>query len=228
MDKSLLQRELAAGRSIESISREVRKDPSTVSYWVRKHGLSSAHTARHAPRGGIEREVLAGLVDNGLSSYAVARRLGLSQSTALAQALRLAHRCAPPARQDRLGRHAEHVHSDVRQARGHSVRGARRRWWPSLSRVPLRRSRRSSAQGQASLGAGGRWLVRALRLLPQHGRVAVPPPRSRRQGVPSLLRRVEQIAGSMRAEARKCGLLCGNCHAEVEAGVATIPPRPPG
>ena len=33
---------------------------------------------------------------------------------------------------------------------------------------------------------------------------------------------------SVRAEARKCVLLCGNCHAEVEAGVATIPPTPPG
>jgi hypothetical protein len=27
----------------------------------------------------------------------------------------------------------------------------------------------------------------------------------------------------LRAEARKCVLLCGNCHAEVEAGVANIP-----
>jgi hypothetical protein len=28
---------------------------------------------------------------------------------------------------------------------------------------------------------------------------------------------------TMREEARKCLLLCSNCHAEVEAGVATIP-----
>lgn len=27
---------------------------------------------------------------------------------------------------------------------------------------------------------------------------------------------------AMRAEARKCVLLCSNCHAEVEAGVATV------
>jgi hypothetical protein len=26
-----------------------------------------------------------------------------------------------------------------------------------------------------------------------------------------------------RAEARKCALLCSNCHAEVEAGVAVLP-----
>ena len=28
---------------------------------------------------------------------------------------------------------------------------------------------------------------------------------------------------SMRAEARKCVLLCSNCHAEVEAGVVSLP-----
>jgi len=27
----------------------------------------------------------------------------------------------------------------------------------------------------------------------------------------------------MRAEAAKCVLLCSNCHAEVEAGIATLP-----
>jgi hypothetical protein len=28
---------------------------------------------------------------------------------------------------------------------------------------------------------------------------------------------------SMRSEARKCVLVCSNCHAEVEAGVVTLP-----
>jgi 5-methylcytosine-specific restriction endonuclease McrA len=31
---------------------------------------------------------------------------------------------------------------------------------------------------------------------------------------------------AMRAEAAKCVLLCSNCHAEVEAGIATLPPVP--
>jgi hypothetical protein len=31
-----------------------------------------------------------------------------------------------------------------------------------------------------------------------------------------------------RAEAAKCVLLCANCHAEVESGIATIPPGAPG
>jgi hypothetical protein len=28
---------------------------------------------------------------------------------------------------------------------------------------------------------------------------------------------------TLRAEARKCKLLCANCHAEVEAGIASLP-----
>jgi len=32
---------LAEGRSIESIAREVNRNPSTVAYWVNKHGLTS-------------------------------------------------------------------------------------------------------------------------------------------------------------------------------------------
>lgn len=37
-------------------------------------------------------------------------------------------------------------------------------------------------------------------------------------GLSGLTRSIE----AMRAEAAKCVLLCGNCHAEVEGGVATL------
>ena len=36
-------------------------------------------------------------------------------------------------------------------------------------------------------------------------------------------RGLARALGAAREEAAKCILLCGNCHAEVEAGVATIP-----
>ena len=51
MDRDWLEAQLAAGRSIESIAREVGKHPSTVGYWVKKHGLRSQHAAKHAARG---------------------------------------------------------------------------------------------------------------------------------------------------------------------------------
>ncbi len=62
MDRDWLAAQLAAGRSFESIAREVDLHPSTVAYWARKHGLTSAHAPRHAARGQIDRELLAEIV----------------------------------------------------------------------------------------------------------------------------------------------------------------------
>jgi hypothetical protein len=36
-------------------------------------------------------------------------------------------------------------------------------------------------------------------------------------------RGITRAIDKVRAEAAKCALLCSNCHAEVEAGVATLP-----
>jgi IS30 family transposase len=81
MEKDWLAAELAAGRSIESIARDVGKDPRTVGYWVHKHSLVSRHAAKHASRGGIPRETLEGLVERGLPVRAMADELGVSFST---------------------------------------------------------------------------------------------------------------------------------------------------
>ena len=62
MEREWLAQRLEAGASIEAIAREVGRDPSTVSYWARKHGLASTHAERHAARGPIDREVLAEIV----------------------------------------------------------------------------------------------------------------------------------------------------------------------
>ena len=58
MEEAWLRSQLESGRSIESIAREVGKAPSTVAYWAAKYGLASAHAAKHAPRGGIDRDTL--------------------------------------------------------------------------------------------------------------------------------------------------------------------------
>lgn len=74
MDRETLADMLAAGRSIESIARETGKAPSTVGYWVNKHGLASSHASKHAARGGIERSALQALVEDGLSVRQIAER----------------------------------------------------------------------------------------------------------------------------------------------------------
>ena len=78
MKKASLEGELAAGRSI---SREIGRDPSTVSYWAHKHAsrpLTSRGT-RRAPS--TTRAASASRSMPPLSSYAIAQRLSPSQST---------------------------------------------------------------------------------------------------------------------------------------------------
>ena len=81
MDREWLVAQLAEGRSIESIARETGRASSTVAYWVNKHGLLSQHAERHAPRGGIERERLQALVEEGLSIRQIAARCDVSATT---------------------------------------------------------------------------------------------------------------------------------------------------
>src|SRR4051794_41831866 len=81
MDRDWLAARLEAGDSIEAIAREVRKHPSTVSYWVNKHGLTSGYRPTHAARGQISREVLVELVEAGLSVRQIAAAGGRSATT---------------------------------------------------------------------------------------------------------------------------------------------------
>ena len=81
MEADWLRSRLESGRSIESIAREAGKHPSTVAYWVNKHGLMSHHAARHKARGPIARTHLEALVEQGLSIRQVAGRLDRSPAT---------------------------------------------------------------------------------------------------------------------------------------------------
>ena len=49
MDAGWLAEQLEAGRSIESIAREAGRDPSTVAYWVNKHGSGVRSTRQSTP-----------------------------------------------------------------------------------------------------------------------------------------------------------------------------------
>ena len=81
MEAPWLASQLDAGRSIESIAREAGLSPSTVAYWVNKHGLTSQHAERHRARGGLTREQLEPLVEAGVPIRAMAEQLGVSYTT---------------------------------------------------------------------------------------------------------------------------------------------------
>ncbi len=81
MDRESLRLLLAQGLSIEKIARRFGRHPSTVSYWMEKHGLEAANRDRHAPKGGLERERLVELVAGGASIGQIAADVGRSKGT---------------------------------------------------------------------------------------------------------------------------------------------------
>ena len=55
VDKNSLELLLAQGLSVAQIAKRFGKNPSTVSYWMDKHGLEAPNRQKHAAKGGIER-----------------------------------------------------------------------------------------------------------------------------------------------------------------------------
>jgi IS30 family transposase len=64
MDRDQLKQWLDEGLSLPQIGALVNRDPSTVGYWVQKHGLVANGKAKYAPRGGLTREQLKPLVES--------------------------------------------------------------------------------------------------------------------------------------------------------------------
>ena len=225
MEKKWLAAQLSVGRSIEAIAREVGRDPSTVSYWVRKHGLESAHTERHAARGGIDRELLAEIVACELPIRDMADVLGRSATTVRHWLGKHGLETSRMTR-ERLGRvalatGAENVelpcprHGVTRHVRrqggfrcalcrSHHVADKRRR---------MKRRLVDEAGGSCALCG----YDRSLAPLQFHH---VDPAA---KGFGLSQEGVTRSLDAAREEARKCVLLCANCHAEVEAGVAQVP-----
>src|SRR3954463_16151076 len=180
MERELLEGELAAGRSIKAIARELRRDPSTVAYWVNKHGLTSQHAPKHAARGGIPRAALEELLAAGLPVRAMAERLGVSYTT-VRHWLRK-HGLVTPrgaklasTQQARAAGVEEAmidcpIHGPTRHVR--RLEGGMRCLACRSAAVSERRRR------VKSILVAERWRVRDLRLRPQSGRAALPPCRS--------------------------------------------------
>jgi transposase-like protein len=226
MEAAWLASQLDAGRSIESIARETGRAPSTVAYWVNKHGLSSQHAPRHAARGGLTREQLEPLVAAGVSIRAMADELGVSYTTvrhwlnryglATPRAIRLAS--SRPARESALDEAIVmcSVHGPSRHVRR---KDGGLRCMPCRSEAVSRRRRRVKALLVEEFGGACQLcgFARYAGALQFHH---VEPAAKRFQlGGRGLTRPLAQL----REEARKCVLLCANCHAMVEAGVATLP-----
>jgi transposase len=225
MDRALLEGFLAEGLSLEQIGLLVGRHPSTVSYWLRKYELEPVHKRKHAARGGIERATLESLVDTGASSREVAAQLGLSVGTVRhwLRKYRLQTRrgVARERRKQFEDEGEETVEMDCHRHGPTLFRLERRGIYRCLrcrsEYVSVRRRRVKAilvdeAGGRCRLCGYDRY-VGAL-----HFHHLDPGEKAFSLSQDGLTRSLQRA----RAEARKCVLLCSNCHSEVEAGVASM------
>ncbi|MEX2196518.1 MAG: helix-turn-helix domain-containing protein [Thermoleophilaceae bacterium] len=216
MDRARLERFLDEGLSLEEIGRRLERDPSTVAYWLRKHGLEANGRAKHAARGGIEREVLEALVAEGLTTRAIAAELGLSQTTVrhwLARhGLRTARNRVAPPDPPEISRRCR-THGVTRYARTGSARHYRCK--QCRAEAVARRRRRVKEILVAEAGGCCRLCGYDRSVTALHFHHLDPATKEFGIARGGFTRSLEKA----RAEARKCVLLCSNCHAEVEAGL---------
>jgi transposase-like protein len=229
VDADWLTSQLAAGRSIESIAREVARSPSTVAYWVNKHGLASTHAPKHAARGGLARETLEPLVAAGMPIRAIAEQLGVSYTTVRHWLRR--HGLSTP-RGQRLAETADARATGANTCEGLCPQHGRVtlvRRGPDGFRCPRCRSdavdrRRREMKRILVAEAGGACVLCGYSGTPAalHFHHVDPTTKSFGVGYTGVTRSL----AAARAEAAKCVLLCARCHAEVEAGVKRLTFRP--
>jgi helix-turn-helix protein len=221
VERELLERLLQEGLSLPEIGRRVGRDPSTVGYWVRKHGLVANGHAKHAPRGGIEWERLTLLVERGLTRAEIAIELDRSASTVThwlrkhgLRTSRARQSFVPGEDGDAIGACRTHGQTAfVREGRGYRCKACRKQ------RVIEWRQR---AKRRLVAEAGGRCRVCGYDRFPGalHFHHLDPSRKEFALSSRGLTKSIQRL----RVEASKCVLLCSNCHAEVEAGIVDLPP----
>jgi transposase len=225
MDRPQLEALIAQGLSLEEVGRRLDVHPSTVGYWVKKHGLEAPHRAKHAARGGLTREQLELLVAEGLSIRRIAERLDVSAGTVRHWLGRYRLETARGARR-RASREMRSdglllcpVHGETAFVRRPDGRHRCRR---CQTDAVARRRRRLKAILVTE--AGGRCALcgydRSAAALQFHHL----DPNTKSFGIG--LRGATRSLARARVEAAKCVLLCANCHAEVEVGDARLPHSP--
>ncbi|MCL2770674.1 MAG: hypothetical protein FWD42_11305 [Solirubrobacterales bacterium] len=227
MDRASLEQLLAEGQSLAQIGRRFDLDPSTVGYWVKQHGLEAVGKQKYSPRGGLRRDQLEPLVASGASLTEIADAVGRSTATVRHWLGKYGLRTQCPfrgprrpgalqARESALDNaivicptHGATEH--VRDARG-SYRCRKCRADAVVNRRRRVKQRLVTEAGGCCRICGYDRCVAALEF--HHLDPATKAFNLARCGAHSIEK--------LRAEVRKCVLLCSNCHAEVEAGFTRL------
>ena len=226
MDRDSLAQLLGEGLSLAEIGRRFGLHESTVGYWLKKYDLQAAHRGKHLARGGLIREELQPLVEQGASVAEIADAVERSKTTVRhwLQEYGLTTSRAK-SRREAGASHAEKT-GDVlmRTCVRHGFTEFKDRT-PSGYRCLKCRSeavtrRRRRVKQTLVEEAGGACCIcgyrRCIAALEFHHI----DPASKRFSLSH--RGVARSIERARDEARKCALLCANCHVEVETGIATL------
>jgi transposase-like protein len=229
MDRDALQLLLAQGVSVEQIGRRFGRHPSTVAYWMRKHGLEAPNRAKHAAKGGIEPERLTELIARGMTIAEIADEVGLSKGAVrhwlgrygLQTNHRRGRRSGPDSRDAKQAGRLEIRMTCVHHGETDFLLEGRGSYRCKLCRSEAVSRRRRRLKATLVADAGGQCCLcgysRHVGALHFHH----VDPGTKRMNVSAG--RVAYRLDTLRQEARKCVLLCSNCHAEVEAGVIALP-----
>jgi transposase len=228
MDRASLEQYLEEGLSLAEIGARVGRHEATMSYWLKKYGLAAVHRAKCSPRGGLERQQLETLVGAGMSIAQIAEQTSLSKATVRHWLTRYGLKT-----HGALGRRRR-VDAEQAQEAGLSVTVLNCRHHGNTEFVldqqgyyrckrcrsaSVSRRRRKVKQllveeaGGACCVCGYDRNARALHfhhLDPSQKRMEI-----NARGAAVAIER-------LRAEARKCVLLCANCHADVESGLISL------
>jgi transposase len=221
MEKEFLEQCLADGLSLEAIGKKAGKHESTVGYWLKKHGLVAGQAEKHAAKGAPPRDELERLLRLGMSLREIAKETDRSLAT-IRHWMQKYELKVPPHRhtgpQDGRRQTTLSCRRHGRTAFVLEGRGSYRCKQCRLERVARRRRNVKRILVEE---AGGRCVIcgynRCQRVLQFHH--LDPSTKSFHLGEAGATR---SLARS-RAEARKCVLLCANCHGEVEAGITPVP-----
>ncbi len=228
VDRDSLKAMLDEDLSLAEIGRRVGRHPSTVAYWVGKHGLEAAKRTTHVARGAIQRDELEELVLSGASIAEIAEQLGRSRGSVRHWLARhgLKTRGGRGRRSPALTRSAREsgamalITECPRHGRSTHVRDTRGYFRCRLCRQAAVVRRRRRVKEILVAEAGG--CCRLCGYDRYHGALVFHhiSPESKTFGVAEG--GMARSLARLRAEVRKCVLLCSNCHAEVENGRSSI------
>jgi transposase len=229
MDRESLALLLAQGVSMEEIARRFGKNPSTVAYWVAKHGLEVPNREKHAARGGLERRRLEELVAVGMTISEIAAAVDRSKATVRYWLGQYGLKT-----ENGRGRRPAELARDAKGGGLLTVRMTCKRHGETEFRLEGRGYYRCK-QCRSEAVSRRRQRVKAILVAEAGGRCAICgysrhvaalgfhhlDPNLKVMNVSA--RGVALALETLRAEAQKCVLLCANCHAELENGATTLP-----